>query len=489
MNGESITTKIARSVKWSALTEVVSRVASPLIFVILARILTPEDFGVMATAMVVISFAQMFWDAGLGKTLIQINEACEDAAHVVFWTCLGMSIVIYFILFLASPSLAVFFDSPDSVAILRVLGLQIILAALSSTPYALFARKFDFHRLFWIKLITAFVPGFISIPLALQGYGIWALVIGTISGQVLNLALMYHFSSWYPRWRYNFTLARKMFQFGMWVFAESFGGWLIVWGDSLIVGHVLGVHDLGIYRTGWMVVTIIFGIVLNPLLPVIYPAFSRLQDDWSKLTEVFFKTNRIIMALALPIGFGLLVTGPYIATLFFGPVWKDIGITIQILGLTYAASWMVSLNHELYRGMGKPDVNTKLIFFFILYYLPSYYIAAQHGLTTFLCARLIVCVSTIPIHAVVCMRVLNISFFYLWTEGKKLIFISTLMSIAVVVSNWSITASFPDMPIIIQLMIMVSVGFFSYIGLLTTLDKVFVLQTSALFHKAVHIEK
>lgn len=204
MESESITTKVTYSVKWSILTEAVSRTASPLIFVILARFLTPEDFGVMATAMMIISFAQMFWDAGLSKTLIQINENYEDAAHVVFWTSAVTSIFIYLILFFAAPWLAIFFNSPNSATVLRVLSLQIVIASLSTTQQTLFTRDFDFRRLFLIKLASAFIPGFFSIPLALYGHGIWALVAGSLSGQILNLILLWYYSEWQPKWYYNF---------------------------------------------------------------------------------------------------------------------------------------------------------------------------------------------------------------------------------------------------------------------------------------------
>jgi PST family polysaccharide transporter len=439
----------------------------------------------MATAMIVISFAQMFWDAGVGKTLIQINENYEDAAHVVFWTSVLMSIFIYLILFLAAPWLAIFFNSPNSATVLQVLGLQIVIASLSTTQQALLTRDFDFRRLFWIKMATAFISGLFSIPLALYGHGVWALVAGTLSGQILNLILLWYYSAWQPKMFYNIKIARKILRFGIWVFAESFGGWLIIWGDSLIVGHFLGVHDLGIYRTGWMLVTIIFGLVLNPLLPKIYSALSRLQDDQPNLIGVFNKTNRIIMALAFPIGFGLLVTGSYIATVFFGTKWQEIGFTIQIIGLTYAFSWMVSLNHELYRRMGKPDVNSKIIFIFILYYLPSYFVAAQYGLDIFLYTSFALCLSTIPFHAIVCMHILKISFFCLWTTGKKLIFSSVIMSIIVFFLDCSISFLFPNTSAIIRLAFMIFVGAFSYIGLLFIWEKSFVLRITHLIREAI----
>ena len=185
-SNQNITTKAVGSLKWSALTEIAARTAQPIIFVVLARLLAPTDFGVLATAMIVISFVQMFWDAGLSKALIQTKEVPENAAHVVFWTNLTLGIIIYTLLFAAAPYIAFFFKSPVTEPVLRVLGIQIIIASLASVQQALFVRDLDFRGLFWIKLLTAFIPALFSIPLALYGYGIWSLVTEPSLGSSLT---------------------------------------------------------------------------------------------------------------------------------------------------------------------------------------------------------------------------------------------------------------------------------------------------------------
>ena len=197
-SNQNITTKAVGSLKWSALTEIAARTAQPIIFVVLARLLAPTDFGVLATAMIVISFVQMFWDAGLSKALIQTKEVPENAAHVVFWTNLTLGIIIYTLLFAAAPYIAFFFKSPVTEPVLRVLGIQIIIASLASVQQALFVRDLDFRGLFWIKLLTVFIPALFSIPLALLGYGIWSLVTGTLAGQFFNLLLLWMRSPWRP---------------------------------------------------------------------------------------------------------------------------------------------------------------------------------------------------------------------------------------------------------------------------------------------------
>jgi len=237
---QATTAKATRSLKWSALTEIVSRTASPIVLVVLARLLTPDDFGVVATSMIAISLSQMFWDAGLSKALVQTQEPLDEASNVVFWTNTFLGVLVYLVLLLSAPLIATFFHSPASGPVLRVLGLQIIIGSLTSVQQALFIRDLDFRGLFWIKLLTAFFPGLFSIPMAFFGYGVWALVAGSIAGQLLNLLLLWNYSSWRPKFQYNVPCARKMLCFGLWVMAEAFGGWLIMWGDGLVVGKYLG---------------------------------------------------------------------------------------------------------------------------------------------------------------------------------------------------------------------------------------------------------
>ena len=471
------THKAIDSFKWSALMEVVSRTAAPIIFIILARLLTPDDFGVVATAMIAISFAQMFWDAGLSKALIQTKEDPDNAADIVFWTNLVLGIVIYLLLFLAAPWLALFFQSPASGPVLRVLGLQIVLASLMSVQQALFVRDLDFRPLFWIKLASAFILGIFSIPFAFYGYGVWALVAGSLAGQLLNLILIWQKSGWRPKMRFEFNLARKLFGFGIWAMGESLALWFIFWGDNIVVGKFLGIHDLGVYRTGWMLVTIIFGLVLNPFLPVLYPAFSRLQDDLPALKSTFHMTNRVIIALALPMGVGLLLIGPELAEALFGNKWPGLGFVLSIIGLANGLAWIVGINTEFYRAMGRPDLNAKLLFFAAAYYLPVYLIAAPFGLKVFTCSRLIVVIFGLLIHVYIFKSMLNFSALYLWNAGKQIIMATLFMGFILLLLKSGINLLMPDSQTLIKLPILIITGLIVYSGSLWLMDRSFVVQS------------
>jgi O-antigen/teichoic acid export membrane protein len=479
----TITQKAAQSVKWSAMMEMVSRTASPIIMVILARLLTPEDFGVVAMSMIAISFAQMFWDAGLSKALIQTNEVPEEAAHIVFWTNLVLGIIVYIFLFMAAPWGAVFFKSPGSVLVMRVLGLQIIIASLSSVQQALFERELNFRSLFWIKLTTAFLPGLFSIPLAIYGYGVWALVGGSLAGQLINLILLWRKSHWRPSLKYNFPLAKKIFGFGSWILAQSFASWLIMWSDSIIVGRFLGAHDLGVYRAGWTMVITIFGLMVQPFAPVLYPALSRLQGNLPALKETFHKANKIIISLVIPTGVGLWFVGTEAADLLFGNKWVGLGFVLRYIGLREAISWTFSLNGEVCRAMGRPEVFAKLDYTFLLWIIPTYFFAAKLGLETFVYARVAVTIIGLLFYCYIFHRVLSISPFYLWYQGKEIFISAFLMGVAM----WIIKTIlyFFSTPKLMIFAFLIVFGTTIYIGILWFLNRDFIIKTYQLIKQSV----
>jgi PST family polysaccharide transporter len=485
LDSGKVAEKAVHSLKWSVLTEVVSRTASPIILVVLARLLAPDVFGVVATATIAISFSQMLWDAGLSKALIQIETARDEAANVVFWTNACLGVLTYVCLFLLAPAIAGFFKSPDSGPVLRILGLQIIIASLSSVQQALFVRGLAFRGLFWIKLLTSFVPGLFSIPMALFGLGVWALVSGTIAGQFLNLLLLWHYSSWRPKFSYNFPVAKQILRFGFWVLAEALGGWLLMWSDALIVGRYFGVHDLGVYRTGIMVTTIIYSLMLNSFLPILYPSFSRLQNDLSALTRNFHRVARMVMALAFPMGIGLLLLGQDIAGALFGNKWAGLGFVVSIIGLKEGLTWAVGINAETYRAIGRPDVNTKLMLLQVLYFLPAYFLAAHSGMVTFVYVRMAVALAAIPIQVFVCHRVLGLSLFYLWQDGKHSLIAAVVMGVGVYMGQWSLHYLASGIPAVLSLALLLMAGVSIYGISLWVMDKAFIQQITLLARRAV----
>jgi PST family polysaccharide transporter len=476
--------RATKSVKWTFLAEIVSRAAAPLVMLILARILTPEDFGLIGVAMIVIGLAQILQDFGFEKTLIQRETEVKESANIVFWSNMAFGILVYLILFASAPLIADFFHDSKVVDVLRVLCLQIILVSLITVHFALLQREFKFKQLFGVRLGVAFVPGIVSIPLALMGMGVWALVWGSLAGGAIQVILFWHLSDWRPNLSFDVPLARELFGFGIWVTLEALLGWLIVCGDSIVLGHFLGVYELGIYRVGATVIMFAFAVFFSPIIPVAYSSFSRLQSDPEELKRSFLKITNLIAAVSLPVGLAIALTAYPISSLIFEQKWQGIEIVILILGLKESMSWLVSMNTEIYRAAGRPDANVKLHLANAIYYIPVYVLAAPHGLLVFCIARFAVAAASLLLHFYIANKLLRLPFTYLRSCVKSPLMASLVMGV-ILYGMVNLFNPFEGWQGGLKLIIVIASGGMSYLGALWLVDKDLVTQFFRLFKEAI----
>ena len=479
-----IKTRAIKSVRWTALAEIVSRSAAPVVMLILARILTPEDFGLIGVAMIMIGLAQILQNFGFEKTLIQRETEVKESANIAFWSNMAFGILVYLILFASAPLIADFFHDSKVADVLRVLCLQIILISLITVHLALLQREFKFKQVFFVRLGVAFVPGIVSIPLALMGQGVWALVWGTLAGSIIQVILFWHLSDWRPELSFDIPLARQLFGFGVWVTLEALLGWFILWGDSIVLGHFLGVSELGVYRVGAIFIMLVFGILFNPLLSVAYSSFSRLQSDPTELKQSFLSTTKLIAAVSLPIGFGLALIAYPISSLIFGQKWEGIEIVIAIIGIMHAIGWLVGINPEVYRAAGRPDVNVKLLVANVIYYIPIYVLAAPHGLLVFCIARLGVSVASLLLHFYVANKILQLPFTYLKSCVKSPLIASVVMGV-LLYGMVNLFDPFEGWQCGLKLVVVIASGGISYLGALWLVDKDLLMQFFRLLKEAI----
>ncbi len=390
--------KIVSSSKWSFASEAISKGLSPLLLLVVARLLTPEDFGVVGAATVVISFCQIFWEAGFAKALIQAEVGIEKKATAAFWCNAVMSVVIFILLFVLAPYLALLFSDDTLTLVIRVLGLTLIFSSLSCIYTALFQRGFMFRAIFLVRLFSSMLTGFTFIALALLKCRYWALVGGMLVGSLAQLILSCLLSPWRPKIEFDLSAALKMIPFSMWVLVSGVLTWFYLWADSFVIGAYLNTHDLGLYRTGQTFVSFILALSLSPITPLLFSVFSRMQNDKSLIKASLLRAIRAITMIAFPIGFGLTVISEPLIHTVLGPKWLEATPVVALMAIVQAISWLWGANADAYRAIGKPDIEAKIWALGILYYLPVYLLVAPHGLEPFLWSRLALIFVAFPIH-------------------------------------------------------------------------------------------
>lgn len=440
---EGIKNLSLKAFKWSALTEILSIAIQPIVTLVLARLLSPSEFGIVAVATVAIGVAQLVQEFGMGKALIQTEEYAGSYANNAFWVNCSLGIIIYGIIFLSAPVIGQFFHSPESVAVLRILCFQIIFTGFCSVHSALLQRQMKFREIFLVRFTTSLVPGIISIVMAYKGMGVWALVWGSLLSSFGQLVLFWFFSDWRPRLIFDLTSMQIMFSYSKWIMLEAVLAWCISNGDSIALGHYLGVKDMGVYRISSSLIIFVSFCSMAPIVPVAFSLFSRLQNDSAELCSTFTQLTRYVAALSLPLGFGVALLAKPITVLVLGDKWVGAEIVIALLAIRFGVDWVFGLGSTLYASMGRPKLNFILLLAGTVISLPAYVVAAPYGLKAFCAVRLITTMVLDVVSYYVLIRVLELPTGY-FSQPLRLpcigVLFMSLVLIAlmnfVVISSW-----------------------------------------------------
>lgn len=389
---KDLDTKVQNATKWSSITEIVAKLVSPISTMVLARLLTPEAFGVLVTAAMVISFAEIFTDAGFQKYLIQkefdTKEDLYKSTAVAFWSNLIMSIAIWAFIVVFSPYIAHIVGNDGYGLVIAVSCVCIPLAAFSSIQMALFRRKMDFKSLFQVRIVGILIPIVVTIPLALITHSYWSLIIGMIMLNLSNAVLLTIKSEWKPRWFYSWTLFKEMFSFTFWSMVEAISIWLTGYLDVFIVGSVLNQHYMGIYRTSINTVGQFMALITAATTPVFFSALSRLQNNPEEFKELFLKFQKSVGLLVVPAGVGIYLFSDTITAILLGDQWTEASTFIGWWGLT--SSLTIVLSHycsEVYRSKGKPRISFYSQILHIAFLVPTVLISIDYGFETLCIAR------------------------------------------------------------------------------------------------------
>jgi PST family polysaccharide transporter len=390
---------IIKAIKWSFVGELATKILQPLTFLISMKFLTPTDYGVITSALMLIGFSQIFWEAGLGKTLIQRQNNILEGTHIHFWINFVFGIIISLILIVSSEIISTKIYNNTNVAnVLKAMTLHIIFSSISSVYLTILQKEMQFKKIFWVKIITVAVPTLISIPFVLIGFGYWAVIIGSIVGQFLQFVLLIFICDYKPKLNFNFTLAKEMANFSIWVMFTSALTWFYVWADSMIIGMYLGTTEMGLYRNGGIIASMIFVLILGPLTPVLYSYLSSISSNLIKVKEISSKLTDLLILVTIPISiFGYFYSNE-ICEIIFNEKWIGIGYVVSVMFLMHGFSWLVGYNGEFYRAIGKPSYETIITASLFVVYLISYIISIKLGLKFFVWIRFLLSILALILH-------------------------------------------------------------------------------------------
>lgn len=381
---DNLNTKIVNATKWSALTEILSKLVAPITAMVLARLLTPEAYGVVATFSIIISLADIFSDAGFQRFLIQhefeSDEEKDQSTNVAFWTNLALSFFLWAVIVVFRNQLAEFVGSPGLGMVLVVSCAGIPLTGFCSIQMALFKRDFDFKTLFWRRFVSILIPVFVTIPLAIWLRNYWALVLGTLAANVANAILLSIKSNWRPRCFYRFAILKGMLSFCIWSLVDSILVWMTSYADIFFIGKVLNSYYLGLYRTSISIVGQIMALITAIVLPVIMPSLSRLQNDLPEMRRLLLKFQKSTALVLIPLGVGVFMFRDLITDIMLGAQWTEAAGFLGLWGLMEAVTVIFArFCSPVYPAIGKPRVSVIVQISHLVVLIPAIIISGQYG--------------------------------------------------------------------------------------------------------------
>jgi len=369
-------------VKWTSYSTVITALLQVLQVAILARFLSASDFGLMAIVMVVIGFAQAFLDMGISNAIIHKQEVSQNQLSTLYWVNILAGIVLYSILYLITPFVASFYHEPSLEDIVRVVGVIFLITPYGQQFFVLLEKELEFKVLAKISILNKFISLLVTSYLAYEGFGVYALVYGAIVSAIFATLqyMIIGLKSHKPSFVFDLRGVNEFLQFGLYQMGERTINYFNSQFDTILIGKLLGVENLGIYTIAKELIMKPAAIVNPVLTRVAFPTMSKIQDDIPRLKNIYLKMINFVASINFPIYVAIMILAPELIEILFGDKWDRAVPIVQILAICGAIRSTGNPIGSLSFARGRADLifwwNFGLFFFTPL----SIYIYSHWGL-------------------------------------------------------------------------------------------------------------
>jgi len=364
----SLSKKVSKGAVWATVATVCAGGLNIVSAIILARLLAPEEFGLMAIVTAIVIFSQGSTQMGLESALIQKQHSPEDFLNTAWTFELTRYLILFLILFLSAPLFASFFNEPRAVTILRVISLILVFRGLRNIGVVYFRKNLDFKNQFLLEVLPMLANVCVVILLAFFLRNVWALVWASVASSVTMSSISYLIHPHRPHLDFNIKRALNLFNFGKWILGDSIIGMMKDQGMTMFVGRFLGIPILGLFNRAGFFSTIIFQQISIIVWKVGYPAYAQLQGDHERFKQVYLKTLQLLTFVGIPMAGGLFALSFDFVHLFLTDKWLPVVPLMQILCLQAMLNIINTPALIAFQAAGKPSIGTKIsmIGFFIL---------------------------------------------------------------------------------------------------------------------------
>lgn len=455
----------AKGVIWSGVDKFVSGGIVFLANIILARLLTPKDFGLLAIIAIFVQISQTFIDSGFSNALIQKKDRSQTDYSTVFFFNLALSIGFYGILYFCAPLIALFFENEKLTFLTRAVGLNLIIGALVSVHKTRLTIQLRFKIQAIISLISSLVSAVVSIWMAYHGYGVWSLVALTIIHISLQLVLIYIMIKWRPSMQFSKTAFKSLFSYSSKLLGASLIHLLYRNIYPIVIGKKFSPIELGYFNRADTFAQYTPSVIGNVISRVAFPIFSRIQDDNIKLRNAYSKYIIFSSLIIFPIMIGLMVLAKPLVLAVLTEKWLPMVTMFQILCIDWMTDHLCQINLNVLYVKGRSDLALKIEIIKKTLAIIIFFISLYWGIIGVCWGRVLYGFLAVYMNSFYAKRLIGIS---LWQQLKD-IFKPLIYAISMGLVILPIT--FLSLPIINIILISIPTSILVYIAILWLFDR------------------
>ncbi len=461
-SNDSLAQEAVKGVFWVGGERVIRQVIGFIASLALARLLAPEDFGLLGMAIVFQGIAQLIADFGIGAAIVQEKKVTQTTLSSAFWVNLVVSISIAAILVVAAPWIAGFYENDLVAPIVMLMALNVVFGGLGTIPNTLLYKAMGFSVLAKIGALSSLTGAIVAVTMAWNGFGVWSLVAQPLTGSCVRVILLWMATRWFPDMVFSWISVRRLIHFSAGVMGSNLLNHANRNADDMLIGKFLGSGMLGYYSLAYQIMLYPLSQVAAVIVKVLFPTLSKIQDDPARMRRGYLKAVSAIAVVTFPMMLGLLAVSHEFIIVVFGEKWLPMEQVLQIfciLGIFQSIGTTVG---TIYLSMGR----TKLMFYITLAATPfligSFVIGLQWGIEGVAAAYALVSLSIFYISLHLAFRLIKLRMM----EFHQ----SIIRPFAAAVIMYALVAFLSELLVFgynpaVRLMLLVSIGVLSYGGI------------------------
>lgn len=353
---------ILSGIIWKTGERILAQSVSFIVSLVLARLLAPDDYGVVAMVLVFISLADVFVTSGFSTSLIQSKDAGDLEFSTIFYCSLFVAVLLYCLLFFLAPFISVFYKTESLTVVIRVFALRIPASVYNSIQHAFVSRHMLFKRFFWSTLIGTIISGIVGIVFAYLGFGVWALIFQYFANTIIDTFVLAVTVPWHPRKLFSWDKAKLLMNYGWKILIADLSGTFFLQLRSLIIGRVYSKSDLAYYNKGQQIPSLIFNNIGSSTMTVLFPAISNASDDLVLAKKMTIRAMKLMTYSLFPVFLGIAAVSPELIRVLLTSKWDSSIPFTQILCVSYAFATLGIAPFQSLKAIGKSDVVLRLEF-------------------------------------------------------------------------------------------------------------------------------